>query len=360
MCTDCPVGYYADKPDSKCSACPTGLMTSRLRSTGKENCSQCVNGYCGHGICTVTLPGPASSCACQFGFTKDDAGLCTVPTTFIAASGFMAGVVLLVMVVVVTTKSMKARKRHNVVLRNKEHELMELTNTWNIDSKEVKLRCRIDKDSPGGYGEVYKAEYREMIVAVKKLKGIHQPLRRIELEFEREIEVMRTIRHPNIVLFLGGGRYHDDGCPFLLVEYMPRGSLTTILKNDFIELEGCLKIRFAMDAAKGMRFLHGLRPPRVHRDLKSGNLLVSKKWVVKVADFGAARLVRHEGVNQEAVRGEGPLDAAAPLLHADYQLSSGVGTPCWCAPEILCGNGYGTSADVYRYRFLLAFCGDYD
>ena len=41
---------------------------------------------------------------------------------------------------------------------------------------------------------------------------------------------MRAIRHPNIVLFIGGGRYHDDGCPFVVVEYMARGSLTNILK----------------------------------------------------------------------------------------------------------------------------------
>ena len=86
----------------------------------------------------------------------------------------------------------------------------------------LKLRKRIDKDCPGEYGEAYQAEYREMMVAVKKLQGIHMEFDRIELEFEREIEVMRAIRHPNIVLFIGGGRYHDDGCPFLVVEYMSR------------------------------------------------------------------------------------------------------------------------------------------
>ena len=56
-------------------------------------------------------------------------------------------------------------------------------------------------------------------------------------------------------------------------------------------VEDSLKIRFALDAAKGMRFLHSLRPPRIHRDLKSGNLLASQRWVVKFADFGVARLV---------------------------------------------------------------------
>ena len=348
MCTPCSVGHYSELPHSNCSRCPKSLTTLQLGSTSRVNCSQCLSDYCGHGSCTVTLQGPAVSCDCQLGFTKDNEGLCTVPTSYIAASGTVAGVALLILVAVLAAKFRKARKRHSVMLRNKDHELMELTNSWNIDSREIRLRRRIDRDSPGGYGEVYQADYREMTVAVKKLQGIHQHLQRIELEFEREIEVMRTIRHPNIVLFLGGGRYHDDSCPFLVVEYMPRGSLATILKNEQIDLEDSLKMRFAVDAAKGMRFLHNLRPPRVHRDLKSANLLVSRRWVVKVADFGTARLVRDEGIDFSAVRGEGPLDATAPLLHADYQLSSGVGTPKWCAPEIMCGSGYGTPADVYR------------
>ncbi|XP_062514503.1 probable serine/threonine-protein kinase drkB isoform X2 [Corticium candelabrum] len=235
------------------------------------------------------------------------------------------------------------------MLQDKDRELVEMTNSFNIDSREVRLRARIDKSAPGGFGEVYRAEYREMTVAVKKLQGIHQHLDRIALEFEREIEVMRTIRHPNIVLFLGGGRFHDDGCPFLVVEYMSRGSLTTILADRDIKLEESLKMRFAVDAAKGMRFLHSQRPPRIHRDLKSANLLVSTKWVVKVADFGAARLVRDEGISQEAVRGAGPLNMTAPLLHADYHLSSGVGTPMWSAPEILSSHRYGTPADVYSF-----------
>ena len=362
VCTDCPLGYFAASPDSACVQCPDGLTTVSPGSTSRANCSRCVRGYCGYGVCTVALQGPAPSCTCRFGFTKDDDGLCNEATYYIAGTGFVAGLALLVLVFVLLAKARTVRKRHSIVLRDKDselsrrnvilekkdRELIELTNSWNIDSKELRLRRRIDNAYPGAYGEVHEGEYREMIVAVKKLQGVHRPINRIYLEFEREIEVMRTIRHPNIVLFLGGGRYHDDGCPFLVVEYMPRGSLTTILSNQDIYLDDDSKLRFATDAAKGMRFLHSQRPPRIHRDLKSGNLLVSQKWVVKVADFGAARLVKDEGVCQDAVRGEGFLDQSAPLLHADYQLSSGVGTPSWCAPEILCGQRYGTPADVYR------------
>ena len=348
MCSECPFGSYSPATNSTCLPCPPGLTTSHKAATDKTDCNRCLSNHCVHGSCTVTLQGPAFDCVCQFGFTKDGNGVCTVATYYIAAAGSVAGVALIVLLVVLAVKARRARKRHNMMLQDKDRELVEMTNSFNIDSREVRLRARIDKNAPGGFGEVYKAEYREMTVAVKKLQGIHQHLDRIALEFEREIEVMRTIRHPNIVLFLGGGRCHDDGCPFLVVEYMPRGSLTTILADRDIKLEESLKMRFAVDAAKGMRFLHSQRPPRIHRDLKSANLLVSTKWVVKVADFGAARLVRDEGISQEAVRGAGPLDMTAPLLRADYHLSSGVGTPKWSAPEILSGHSYGTPADVYR------------
>ncbi|XP_062514419.1 probable serine/threonine-protein kinase drkA [Corticium candelabrum] len=367
LCTDCLLGYYSSSSNSTCSKCPNKLMTPSTGSTSRSNCSQCSPNYCHYGTCTVALQGPAPSCTCHFGFTKDNEGLCTVPAYYIAAIGFLVGILLIVLVVVLMAKSRKAKKEHNSVVRIKDseinrrqmivtyqnNEIAQLNNTWTINSREVKLRKRIDKDYPGVYGEVYEAEYREIVVAVKKLQKEHLPINRLYLEFAREIEVMKTIRHPNIVWFLGAGRHHDDDCPFLVVEYMPRGSLTKILSNQEIVLDDNMKLRFAIDAAKGMRFLHSQRPPRIHRDLKSANLLVSTRWVVKVADFGTARLVRDEGVNQEAVRGEGFLDLTAPLLRPEYHLSSGVGTPFWCAPEIWRGSGYGTPADVYSFGIVM-------
>ncbi len=285
MCSECSFGSYSPATNSTCSPCPPGLTTSHKAATDKTDCNRCLSNHCVHGSCTVTLRGPAFDCVCQFGFTKDGNGLCTVVTYYIAAAGSLAGVALIVLLVVLAVKARRARKRHNMMLQDKDHELVEMTNSFNIDSREVRLRARIDKNAPGGFGEVYKAEYREITVAVKKLQGIHQHLDRIALEFEREIEVMRTIRHPNIVLFLGGGRFHDDGCPFLVVEYMPRGSLTTILADRDIKLEESLKMRFAVDAAKGMRFCSATSALKEEKEETTREVMVMYGRILYKADY---------------------------------------------------------------------------
>ena len=87
-------------------------------------------------------------------------------------------------------------------------------------------------------------------------------------DFEKEILLLRSLRARNIVLFYGMG--HGDDGPFCVLEYMARGSVRGILDRHSPALHLAHRYSFAADAAKGMAFLHGLDPPMVHRDLKSG------------------------------------------------------------------------------------------
>ena len=143
MCFECAFSFYSPATNSTCLSCPTGLTTSHTASTDKTDCNRCSSNHCVHGSCTVTLQGPAFDCVCQFGFTKDGNGLCTVATYYIAAAGLVAGVTLIVLLVVLAVKARRARKRHNVMLQDKDRELVEMTNSFNIDSREVILRARI-------------------------------------------------------------------------------------------------------------------------------------------------------------------------------------------------------------------------
>jgi len=105
-------------------------------------------------------------------------------------------------------------------------------------------------------------------------------------EFQSEVAFLRMLRHRNIVFFFGAGQAESDGVPFLVTEYMQRGALSGILYDTSIELDWPRRTSFAIDAARGLAFLHSQDPPRIHRDVKSANFLVTDAWVVKVADFG--------------------------------------------------------------------------
>ena len=150
-----------------------------------------------------------------------------------------------------------------------------------------------------------------------------------------------------------------------MLEYVSNGNVRGILDNEATEIDDGRRVAIALHAARGMMFLHGLTPPRIHRDLKSPNLLFTQDWVVKVADFGTSRLLQateSAGCLMHGIRSIGKRkrrlrksednidldtyseqDLTAPLL------SENIGTRLRQAPETIGRHTrYGLSADVYR------------
>ncbi len=138
------------------------------------------------------------------------------------------------------------------------------------------------------------------------------------------------------------------GIPFLVTELMELGSLTSILQDEATDLPWPLRQRIAFEIASGMALVHSLG--RMHRDLKSGNILVTSShgsMHVKVADFGTAVLVTlatHVPSNDEAL----DMESRVATMR-----TKGVGTPLWMAPEVLAGSTYGPAADVYSYAIVM-------
>ncbi|KAG0549438.1 hypothetical protein BDA96_01G255800 [Sorghum bicolor] len=162
----------------------------------------------------------------------------------------------------------------------------------------------------GSYGEVYHADWNGTEVAVKKF--LDQEFYGDALdEFRCEVRIMRRLRHPNIVLFMGAVTRPPNLS--IVSEYLPRGSLHKIIHRPNCEIDEKRRIKMALDVARGMNCLHTSVPTIVHRDLKSPNLLVDDNWTVKVCDFGLSR-----------------------LKHSTFLSSkSTAGTPEWMAPEVL-------------------------
>ncbi|KAL6552496.1 hypothetical protein OROHE_007860 [Orobanche hederae] len=180
----------------------------------------------------------------------------------------------------------------------------------------------------GSYGEVYRGDWHGTAVAVKKF--LDQDIIGESLEeFKSEVRIMKRVRHPNVVLFMGA----VTRAPHLSIvtEFLPRGSLYRLLHRPTNQVDERRRLRMALDAARGMNYLHNCTPMIVHRDLKSPNLLVDKNWIVKVCDFGLSR-----------------------MKHSTFLSSrSTAGTAEWMAPEVLRNEPSNEKCDVYSFGVIL-------
>ncbi|GLT45494.1 hypothetical protein SLA2020_193230 [Shorea laevis] len=194
-----------------------------------------------------------------------------------------------------------------------------------IQWEEITLGERIGL---GSYGEVYRGEWHGTEVAVKRFLDQHISGESLE-EFRSEVQIMKKLRHPNVVLFMGAVTRAPNLS--IVTEFLPRGSLYRLLHRPSNLLDERRRLRMALDAARGMNYLHNCTPMIVHRDLKSPNLLVDRNWVVKVCDFGLSR-----------------------MKYSTYLSSkSTAGTAEWMAPEVLRNEPADEKCDVYSFGVIL-------
>ncbi|XP_059646747.1 serine/threonine-protein kinase CTR1-like isoform X2 [Cornus florida] len=198
---------------------------------------------------------------------------------------------------------------------------------FDIPWSDLVLKERI---GAGSFGTVHRAEWNGSDVAVKILMEQDFHAERFT-EFLREVAIMKRLRHPNIVLFMGAVTQRPNLS--IVTEYLSRGSLYRLLHKPGARevLDERRRLSMAYDVAKGMNYLHKRNPPIVHRDLKSPNLLVDKKYTVKVCDFGLSRLKANTFLSSK----------------------SAAGTPEWMAPEVLRDEPSNEKSDVYSFGVIL-------
>ncbi|XP_045813379.1 serine/threonine-protein kinase CTR1-like isoform X1 [Trifolium pratense] len=187
-----------------------------------------------------------------------------------------------------------------------------------------------EKIGSGSFGTVHRAEWNGSDVAVKILMEQDFHAERFK-EFMREVAIMKHLRHPNIVLLMGAVTQPPNLS--IVTEYLSRGSLYRLLHRPGAKevLDERRRLSMAYDVAKGMNYLHKRNPPIVHRDLKSPNLLVDKKYTVKVCDFGLSRLKANTFLSSK----------------------SAAGTPEWMAPEVLRDEPSNEKSDIYSFGVIM-------
>ncbi|XP_078442257.1 putative LRR receptor-like serine/threonine-protein kinase At1g51810 [Wolffia australiana] len=173
----------------------------------------------------------------------------------------------------------------------------------------------------GGFGAVYSGSLDdETKVAVKVVSSSSSQGSR---EFEAEVMLLTRIHHRNLVRLLG---YCDEIEHLSLVyEYIDNGNLRDHLSG-LISLNNLLnwkqRVSIALQAAQGLDYLHnGCRPPIVHRDIKSSNILLNSDFVVKIADLGLSRAFCNDNETHITTRIVGTPGYLDPEYYQTYRLN---------------------------------------
>ncbi|EDQ85738.1 uncharacterized protein MONBRDRAFT_34096 [Monosiga brevicollis MX1] len=300
----------------------------------------------------------AINCRCTSGYTNAG-GLCkAVKPSFWDYKGAVAvvfifpGLALLLIVAYLARRRLR-RMYDNIELKQRllsdtEAQVEELKRGWQIDASEIRLLERIDGDSQGAFGSVYAADWDHMRVCVKLLREGMSFDEMTEGVFDREINFLQRFRHPQLVRFFGAGHMPADGTdvPFLVLELVDRGSLAQVLLKE--SLTRAQKLSILLDVARGIEHLHSHGV--AHRDLKSGNVLISSDFRAKVSDFGSVKRFYRKAEGNDDMS---DVDASAAVHSANLQYTMSLGTPLYLSPEVLRGEAHdGFKVDVFAFGVL--------
>jgi len=221
---------------------------------------------------------------------------------------------------------------------------------WQFNFQELSIQHVI---GAGSFGKVYRARWREVLVAAKVLLdpsgggGASQAVTAtassplslsssLLKKLEDEATLLASLRHPNVVQFLGFCSFP----PCIITEYCDRGSLLDVLQRARSDpkqaklLTWSRRIKMAIEAAQGLVFLHSQNI--IHRDFKSPNLLVTDSLGVKITDFNLSKIME-EATTSAAV----------------VSSMSAVTNPRWMSSEQVMGSKATIQSDVFSFGVVM-------
>jgi len=196
----------------------------------------------------------------------------------------------------------------------------------------------LDKLGEGGMGQVYKARdtHLDRYVAVKVLppEMVADPERK--RRFVQEAKAASALNHPNIVTIHDISQ--DGATDFIVMEYVSGKTLSLLIPPEGLPTKEALK--WAVQTADALAAAH--RTGIVHRDLKPGNVMVTDEGLVKVLDFGLAKLVEPSSE-----------DEATRTLAAETAQGMVVGTVSYMSPEQAEGRPVDGRSDIFSFGAML-------
>lgn len=183
----------------------------------------------------------------------------------------------------------------------------------------------------GGFGTVYLGTLKNGVrVAVKvlSLQSDQGPK-----EFLQEVKLLMRVHHGNVVSLIGYCK--DPKHLALIYEYMHNGNVRQRLSDPNNVLNWQKRVQIAVHAAQGLEYLHnGCKPPIIHRDLKTANILLDENMQAKIADFGFSRAFRNEDATH-------------------ISTTNAVGTAGYIDPACLALAHFSKRSDIFSFGVIL-------
>ncbi|CAO2167338.1 unnamed protein product [Urochloa humidicola] len=202
---------------------------------------------------------------------------------------------------------------------------------YELNPGEVQFRRGYDV-TPGMY---HIAKWNGTKVSVKILDREGCSDQEAANSFRHELTVLEKVRHPNVVQFVGAVTQH---IPMMIVSELHEEKDLTACIQKKGKLNGQKVLRYGLDIARGMTYLHQCKPdPIIHCDLKPKNIFLDSGGNLKIAGFGVTRVSK---VNSDKVR---------LVNHEDLVDSFSYHT----APELYRNDAFDSSVDAYSFGFIL-------
>ena len=209
---------------------------------------------------------------------------------------------------------------------NDEDQVIE----WSPSNRFIKIAQEVGR---GSFKTVYKGLDRDTGVDVAWCELHVHKLTKVERQkFKEEVEMLKTLQHPNIVRFYDSWNVDVNGrkCIVMVTELMTSGTLKAYLKRFVgVAIKNKVLTNWCRQILKGLHYMHTREPPVIHRDLKCDNIFITgTTGLVKIGDLGLATLK-----NKSFAK-------------------SVIGTPEFMAPEMY-EERYDESVDIYAFGMCL-------
>ncbi len=177
----------------------------------------------------------------------------------------------------------------------------------------------------GSMGVVFLVEKEGMQYALKMLRAdiTDEVSQRNLKRFSREADILSGLNHPNIVRFLEHGIWQEKNIPYFVMELISGQPLSYHIRTGMLTIKEKISVMKQVASALGFIHEHGV----LHRDIKPANILLTSDYVVKITDFGIARITNSElTITQESL-----------------------GSPAYMSPEAFGGSDQYIQSDIFSF-----------